>query len=58
MQLSVNETDNKRTEYPGKGLHIYWIYSITEKKMCSITCFCKRELIVCQFSSVQSLSRV
>lgn len=33
MQLSVNETDNKRTEYPGKGLHIYWIYSITEKKM-------------------------
>lgn len=32
MQLSVNETDSKRSEYPGKGLYICWFYSITEKK--------------------------
>ena len=51
MQLSVNETDSKRSEYPGKGLYICWFYSITEKKKKrNVTCFCKRELIVCQFS--------
>jgi len=29
-----------------------------EEKKWNVTCFCKRELIVCQFSSVQSLSHV
>lgn len=33
MQLSVNETDSKRSECPGKGLYICWFYSIRGKKM-------------------------
>lgn len=36
MQLGVNETDSKRAEYPGKGLHVCWFYSITEKNEVSL----------------------
>lgn len=32
MQLSVYETDSKRSHYSGKGFYIWWFYLITVKE--------------------------